>query len=298
LLDEVLVGVLGHLAALVSVEEDIVDVQRGGNKGLLVGGGHGLCAGGASKGLDGPQALTNRAEVNVNLDLVVLEGDEGKSKTRVAAEPEEKRDVEGGLRKGVSWSTHLGWDTRGSARTSNRGELRIGHVGELGGVSDHLEVSALLFRGHCDLVPDVHPVTILAVNSLTSNLDLNLRDELFTDKVEPSGIDGVTCGGRSHRLVNLRESDLEVCAVSKISVSGDHALYTTAEIGLAVEGLLNRFNSKVCVSAVCYFPKSDLRITCKVNILSAVGDELHKTTSHFILLLKKKIFGFQINSNN
>jgi len=65
-------------------------------------------------------------------------------------------------------------------------------------------------------------------------------------------------------------------------------LDTATEIGLAVESLLDRFNSKVCVSAVSNFPKSNLRITCKVNILSAISDELHKTTSHFILLLKKK----------
>ena len=35
--DEVLVGVLGHAAALIRVEEDIVDVEGGGNKGLIVG---------------------------------------------------------------------------------------------------------------------------------------------------------------------------------------------------------------------------------------------------------------------
>ena len=31
-------GVLGHAAALVSVQEDVVDVERGGDKGLVVGG--------------------------------------------------------------------------------------------------------------------------------------------------------------------------------------------------------------------------------------------------------------------
>jgi len=42
LLDEVLVGVLGHLSALVSIQEDEVNVDRGGNKGLLVGSGDSL----------------------------------------------------------------------------------------------------------------------------------------------------------------------------------------------------------------------------------------------------------------
>jgi hypothetical protein len=36
LLNEVLVGVLGHLAALIRVEEDVVNVEGGSNKGLLV----------------------------------------------------------------------------------------------------------------------------------------------------------------------------------------------------------------------------------------------------------------------
>ena len=45
LLNEVLMGVLGHLSALVSIQEDEVNVDRGGNKGLLVGSGDSLgCA--------------------------------------------------------------------------------------------------------------------------------------------------------------------------------------------------------------------------------------------------------------
>jgi hypothetical protein len=68
------VGVLGHLAALIRVEEDIVDVEGGSNKGLLVGlGDRGGASGNAKgEGLDGPEALTNGADVKVDLDLVVL----------------------------------------------------------------------------------------------------------------------------------------------------------------------------------------------------------------------------------
>jgi len=246
LLDEVLVGVLGHLAALVSVEEDIVDVQRGSNKGLLVGGGHGLCAGGASEGLDGPQALTNRAEVNVDLDLVVLEGDEGKSKARVAAEPEEKRDVEGGLRERLAGSTHLGRATGSSARTGNVGEGGVSDVGELGGVADHLVVTRSLLGCECKLVPDVHPVTVVAVNALATNLDLDLGNELFTDVIQPTGIDA---SGR-HILVNLRESNLEVCAVAQITISANSAGHTATKVSLTREGLLDGLHREVGVSAV------------------------------------------------
>jgi len=37
--DQVLMGVLGHSAALISVKEDIVNVQRGSNQRLIVGNG-------------------------------------------------------------------------------------------------------------------------------------------------------------------------------------------------------------------------------------------------------------------
>ena len=74
LLDEVLVGVLGHLSSLVSIQEDEINVDRGGNEGLLVGSGdsEGRSGGEGSQILDSPQALTNRSEINVNLDLVIL----------------------------------------------------------------------------------------------------------------------------------------------------------------------------------------------------------------------------------
>lgn len=74
LLNEVLVGVLGHLSALIGIQEDEINVDGGGNKGLLVGSGDGLRGGVGDIGqsLDSPQALTNRSEIDVNLDFVIL----------------------------------------------------------------------------------------------------------------------------------------------------------------------------------------------------------------------------------
>ena len=98
-------------------------------------------------------------------------------------------------------------------------------------------------------------------------------------------------GGGSHLLVDLRESHLEIGAVSKISVPADNALDAATEIGLSVESLLDRLNREVRVPAVRHLPESNLRVTSKVNILSAIGYELHKSSSHFIIyLLKKKNF--------
>jgi hypothetical protein len=95
LLNQVLVRVLGHLAALIGVKEDIVDVKGSSNKRLLVGSrnGNSTVTGSTSKGAYSPQALTNGAELNVDLDLVVLKGKKRKSQSRVAAKPELTTDV-------------------------------------------------------------------------------------------------------------------------------------------------------------------------------------------------------------
>jgi len=54
LLNQILVGVLGELSALISIEEDVVDVERGSDKRLLVSLGDTLRARGGRKGLDRP----------------------------------------------------------------------------------------------------------------------------------------------------------------------------------------------------------------------------------------------------
>ena len=254
LLNQILVGVLGHLSALIGIEEDIVDVERGSNQGLLVGG-RGRLRSGSGQALDGPQALTNGAEINVDLHLVVLQGNQRKGKSGVSAKPEQQGNVEGGLREGVAGSAHLGRASGCGAGTRHIGEGGIGNVGKLGGVTDHLVVSALLLGRHGKLVPDVHPVTILAIDALATNLNLNLGDELLTDEVQPTGICGFSGG---HILVNLGESHLQVGAVAQITVTGDGAGHTAAEIGLAGEGLLNRLHGEVGMASVGHLPEGNL----------------------------------------
>ena len=190
--DEVLVGVLGHASALISVEEDIVDVEGGRNKGLLVSSldidslSNTRAESGTSsiirKGGDGPEALVNRAQIKVDLDLVVLESNQRERKARVGAEPELEGNVESRLREGVAGSANLARRS-GRAGAINGGEGRIGDEGKLGGVTNHLEVSTLLLGGHGELIPDVHPVSVLAVDTLASNLNLNLGNELLSGEV-------------------------------------------------------------------------------------------------------------------
>ena len=101
--DEVLVGVLCHTTALVRVKEHVVNVEGGGDEGLVIGDGGGDGAtrtglaslestadtrGGESLGVvsagltsgkvvaaqggDGPEALINGADIKVDLHFVVL----------------------------------------------------------------------------------------------------------------------------------------------------------------------------------------------------------------------------------
>jgi hypothetical protein len=51
----------------------------------------------------------------------------------------------------------------------------------------------------------VHPVAVLLLDSLTTNLDLNILNELVSREVKPSGIDLAVIG---KRFTNLWESNL------------------------------------------------------------------------------------------
>ena len=288
LLDEVLVGVLGHTPALISVQEDIVNIERSCNQRLVVGGSHLSGDGGSAKTGHGKQALLDGSDIEVDLDLVILKGNQRKGKAGVAAEPELKRNIKGSLGESVTGSANL---TRGVgiARAIDGVEGGVSDEGQLGGVADHLEVAALLLGGHGKLVPDVHPVTILTVDTLTTDLNLNLRNELLTWKIEPTGINTAT--GVLQGLSNLWQSNLKVSAVSQITITRNGAGHATTEIGLTVKSLLNRLHSEVSVTLVGNLPESNLGVTSKVNVLSAIGDKLHKSSSHcklLVILLSKK----------
>jgi len=132
----------------------------------------------------------------------------------------------------------------------------------------------------------VHPVTILAINALTTDFHLNLGDHLLTREVEPASPDTSRARVR-HRLVNLRQSDLQVSAVSQITIAADRAGDTATEVSLSVERLLNRLHGEVGVATVGHLPEGDLRVARQVNILCAVSYELHQTSSHCYIIAKE-----------
>ena len=86
------------------------------------------------------RALVNGAKSKVDLDLVVLKGDQRKGKTGVGAVPELEGNVKGGLGKGVARSAHLAGSV-GITRSIDLGEGRVGDEGKTSGVTNHLEVS-------------------------------------------------------------------------------------------------------------------------------------------------------------
>jgi hypothetical protein len=286
LLDKVLMGILSHTSALISVQEDVVDVERGSDERLVVGGVDtatvGRVAGSAAERADGPQALINGTNIEVNFDLMVLKSDEGKGKTGVTAVPELEGNIEGSLGESIAGSANL---TRSVslAGTIDGIERGISDEGQLGGVANHSKVTGLLVNGKSKVVPDVHPVTILAVNALTTDLNLNLRNQLLTGEIKPTSINTIL-GSAFHGLVNLRESNLKVSAVSQITITRNGAGYTTTEIGLTVKSLLDRLHCEVGVTFVRHLPKGNLRVARKINILGAVSYKLHKTSCHFCVL--------------
>jgi len=86
-LDQILVGHLGELAALVRVQVDVVHVERGRHQarrrhaiadGVLVG----------QSGRGVPAQIAQVLELEVDAHLVILEGNEGQRQARVSIKPE------------------------------------------------------------------------------------------------------------------------------------------------------------------------------------------------------------------
>ena len=225
--DEVLVGDLRKSSALIRVEVDVVDVEGGGVE-------RDGCAGGA---------VGEGRELDVDLDLVVLEGNERQGEARVGAEPELEGNVE-----------------------SSGGAVVGGEVGIVTG--NHGSVTVPVTGGLGELVPEVEPVTVLFVNTLPADLTFDGFDEFVAN---PRAVGAVGDRGK----INL-----DVHTGDEITVSGDGAGDLLAEVGRPVEGLVDRFAREVRVSAVDHLKESDLGVTGEVNVLSAVGYELHKSATH------------------
>ncbi len=270
LLDQVLVRDLGEAAALIRVEVDVVNEEGRRHEARR----RNAIADRVGVGRVGvvPAQVVQGVERQPDLDLVVLEGDQGQRQTRVAAEPELEGDVQGVLRRALAdLRDRVGLHVGGAVIVAALAALDE-QVHQLRDVADHLGVTGLLARLLGELIPDVEPVTVVLVDLLTADLDVDLRDQVVAHPVEPAELRTRTVRGLEH---NLRQGGLEVHAVDQIAVAADRALYLLAEVRGAIERLLNGLHREVRVATVHHLEESDLRVARQIDILRAISDKLH-----------------------
>ena len=272
-LDQVLVAHLGELAALVRVKVDVVHVQGGSHQ---VGGVHtvadGVQVGGAHVvGRVVPHQVLQVVELQIDAHLVVLQGDQRQGQTRVAVEPELQGHVQGVLRGAAQQSRGHQGLTAGAVVVARVAALHH-QVGQLGHVANHLGIAGLLARLLGKLIPDLQPVTVVLVDALATDLQLNPVDEVVADPVEPTEL-----GTRAVRGIHSHggQSGLQVDAVDQIAVTLDRARHLVTKARVAVKGVLNGLHGEVGVTAVHQLEEGNLGITGQIHVLSTIRHKLH-----------------------
>ncbi len=124
-------------------------------------------------------------ELEVDADLVVLESNERERKAWVAVEPELERDVERVLRGTLERLVGGVGLTTGAVIVAVLATLDE-EIDELGYIANHLGVARLLARLLRELVPDLEPVSIVLVDALAADFELNVLNQVVTDPVEPA----------------------------------------------------------------------------------------------------------------
>ncbi len=269
-LDQVLVRDLGELATLISVQVDVVHIQRSSGQVACV---HTVADGVLVSNVGGvvPAQVAQVVELQVDTNLVVLEGDQRQSQTRVAAEPELQRDEQSVLRGALHSLVH-GVGLAASAVIVAVLASLDNQVGQLGHVTHHLGVTSLLAGLLGQLIPDVQPVTIVLVNALATDLQLDKVDQIVPNPVQPAEL---STRAISSLELHLRQSGLQVDAVDQITITLNGAGHLVTEPGVSVKGILNGLHCEVGVTTIHLLEECNLRVSSQVDILSTVGDELH-----------------------
>jgi len=185
-------------------------------------------------------------ELEPDLDFVVLERNEWERKTRVAAEPELERNVQRVFRRALA-------DLAGRVGLARAARVVAAltaldeEVDEFRDIANHLRIAGLFARLLRQLIPDLEPVTVVLVDLLATDLNVDIVDQVVANPVEPAEL-GTRAVAR--RQENLGERGLEVDAVDKIAVAADRALHLLAEVRRAVERLFNRLHGEVRVATV------------------------------------------------
>ncbi len=262
LLNQVLVGDLSEATALLRIQVDVVNVQGRRHQARGV---HAV----ADVGHVGPAQVAQLVELQVDLHLVVLEGDQRQRQARVAVEPELQRDVHRVLGRTVATLAAGVGLTAGTVIVAAAvSALRQG-VDEFRHVAHHLRITGLLASRARQFIPDMEPVTVVLVDALSTNLNLDVADKVVSNPVEPTELRTRTI---LDRQADLGESGLKVDAVDKITITGYRTCHTLAKVGNTVEGLLNRLHREVRVATIQLLEKRHLRVRRKIYILGTISN--------------------------
>jgi len=231
LLDQVLVGQLSEASALLGVQEDVVDPHGHG------GGGDG---GGGDTGVVHVDTIDLGSQGEVELHLVVLQGNQGQGQAGGLVEEEQQGHVET-------------LDAGGGGVQGVLAVHEVGHATVVHAVVVHAEQG----------VVRAEPVVVVLVDALATDFQLNVLEHLL------GGEEGVV--GAS-RVLGQHELDHDIG--DQITVTGDLGGHLVAEADGAVDRLLNRLHGEVGVAAVHGLEESNLGVTGEVNILGTIGHEL------------------------
>jgi hypothetical protein len=254
LINEILVGLLGEPTALIHIEVDVVKVECHIAEGLKATclGRDGTSASGRSR-----HQVNGVVERDVETYLVVLEGNEGQSKTRVTVEPELEGDIED------VGATVAGLETRCSSSV-----LPAHHLVKL-----HGSIKVCRQR-----LPEVKPFAIMTIDDLTADLYLDLLEKKVTQAT-------LSTSSPVHAISNsgIGEGDLDIGLPNKVGVAVHNGNETLTICGGAREVDTHRLNGEVGVTLVENLPEGNVGIASDVGILGAVSNKLKKTTSHLYL---------------
>ena len=139
--------------------------------------------------------------------------------------------------------------------------------------SGHLTVSGLLGLVQVKLGVQTPPLLVVLVDALATDGQFNVVDGTLGNPVAIGGGFGL-----GSRLIGLQ---LDVHVTNQITVARNSDGHATGVGGGTVHGLFDVLHREVSVALVFGLEEGNFGVTGKVDVLGAVGDELHETTSHF-----------------
>ena len=184
-----------------------------------------------------------RGQVKVQSDFVVLQSNQWQSQSWVSVKEEDQ------------WQKDL--------------------VASNTGARSHLTV--VLLRGGIQVQLRVQspPSLVVFVDSLTTDGQFNVLDGTFRG---PDTIGSTVSSSRSNR----ERRQFNVHIRNQITVSGDRDRNSTRVTGSTVNSLFDVFHREVSVAFVNRLEESDFWVTSQVDVLGAIGDELHETSGHCV----------------